>query len=562
MGAHFVRVLLSFLVLVTFGEWRPAEAHAPARVTPLSVCFAKAMPGSTPAGVLAGQVRMDCSRDQYRVGPGDYWVLSQRFSAGNPQEQHLRLRMASLWQNGVTVYALYADGHIVRIYASSRGLTRHIELGAIVDFQLPTSAVPLNRILWRIDGSANARGIVLDARVTTPQRHDQFNLTMAALYGGFGGLALALLVYNLALWGAMRQRFQVSYCLMLVALAAYALSSSGALAWLMPWIDNNDRLRFNYLTLALTAACVIDFARAFFEPRVFAGWMGRLATAAVMALIASGFGFLGVSQFNMRLADTLYSYAFLIAIGIAPLVFWRAWRQRSEYRWLFAIAWTIPCLLAAWRLIALLHVVEPNFLLDNSTIISMTIEALVSSLAIAYRVQLLRSERDDARAGEVVARQLADIDPLTGLLNRRAFLADAIGRVGQQVLHIVDIDHFKRINETLGHDGGDEVLRLFARVLRSVTPANGLVARLGGEEFAVLTDLASTVDPERLLAKLRAARMPFDLSVTSSIGSCAGPLDSEIDWKKLYHCADRALFDAKAAGRDRVRCAKALASAA
>jgi diguanylate cyclase (GGDEF)-like protein len=117
---------------------------------------------------------------------------------------------------------------------------------------------------------------------------------------------------------------------------------------------------------------------------------------------------------------------------------------------------------------------------------------------------------------------------------------------------VADIDHFKRVNEAIGHDGGDEVLRVFARTLRQSVPPEALVARIGGEEFAIVTPVTLAVEPEEILARLRAARMPFGLSVTASIGSCTGRLAKEADWKALYRCADRALFEAKAAGRDRV----------
>ena len=210
-------------------------------------------------------------------------------------------------------------------------------------------------------------------------------------------------------------------------------------------------------------------------------------------------------------------------------------------------------MLASLRVASALHLIGWNFWLDNSTILTMTMEALFSSLAIAYRIRLLSVERDEARAQEIAARLLADTDPLTGLLNRRAFLRQAIGREGEQILLLADIDHFKRVNDTLGHDGGDEVLRTFARTLRQSVPAEALVARIGGEEFAIVTPIAFAVEPEKILARLRAGRMPFDLSVTASIGACTGPLMKETDWKALYRGADRALFEAKAAGRDRVR---------
>ncbi|MDQ9783052.1 GGDEF domain-containing protein, partial [Serratia marcescens] len=140
-----------------------------------------------------------------------------------------------------------------------------------------------------------------------------------------------------------------------------------------------------------------------------------------------------------------------------------------------------------------------------------------------------------------------DTDPLTGLFNRRAFLRHAIGREGDQILLLADIDHFKRVNETIGHDGGDEVLRVFARTLRLSVPPEALVARIGGEEFAIVTPAGLAVEAEDILARLRAARMPYDLSVTASIGTCTGPLARETDWKALYRGADRALFEAKAA---------------
>ena len=98
---------------------------------------------------------------------------------------------------------------------------------------------------------------------------------------------------------------------------------------------------------------------------------------------------------------------------------------------------------------------------------------------------------------------------------------------------------------------------MFARTLRAAVPGGGLIARLGGEEFAVVLPHDSPLDAERLLDKLRSARMPFDLTVTSSIGTCVGNLASEADWKTLYRNADRALFEAKTAGRDRSRRASA-----
>jgi len=272
-------------------------------------------------------------------------------------------------------------------------------------------------------------------------------------------------------------------------------------------------------------------------------------------LVGVGTMFVVIAPTGVQYADPAFSWLFVgvMATVIATLV--SAWRSRSNFLWIFAIAWALPIFAASTRIFANLGWIGWSFWVDNSTILAMAAEALISSVAIAYRIRLLSEERDQAVAAETIARRLADTDPLTGLYNRRAFLASAIGRSGPQVLLLLDLDHFKQVNETLGHDGGDEVLRVVARNLRAVAPDDALVARLGGEEFALLCNLNASPDPHALLGRLRATRMPFDLRVTASIGSATGPLLSEADWKRLYRAADTALFDAKSAGRDRARTA-------
>lgn len=505
--------------------------------------------------------RYSCGTDQHRLGSGDYWALSAPIPQTGRSTDY-RVRIGSLWQDRLTLYALYADGKVAVMRDTSATLSRRIQLGALIEYPPPVRDVPLVRLLWRVDGSANARGILLQQTLMTPAASASATALMSAMYAGFGGLAIGLLIYNLALWGALRHRFQLAYCAMVVGLLAYALSSSGTLAWLVPGIDNNDRIRLNYITLGLVAAAALTFARTFFEPRIFVGWTGRLTTVAVVALAGCGIMFALFSRQSMIIADMIASWIFLSGLAMSVPILWRAWINGSRYLWLFAIAWATPLLFGSARILSAMHVLPTTFWIDNSTVLSMGAEALLSSIAIAYRVQMLSRERDRALAGETIARQLADIDPLTGLLNRRAFLANAVGREGAQTLHVIDIDHFKQVNETLGHDGGDEVLRVFARTLRALAPPDALTARIGGEEFALLTDDASAIDPDAILAGLRTTRMPFDLSVTASVGTCAGPLTSETDWKRLYQNADRALYAAKSDGRDRARSAPPLARAA
>ena len=309
----------------------------------------------------------------------------------------------------------------------------------------------------------------------------------------------------------------------------------------------------NYLLLAATGIAAINFLRHFFEPHIITPWISRSVRIASFAVAIPALTFALLAPWHMRLLNTAYTLGFLIILMAIIPVMIAAWRGRSEFLWLFVIAWIAPIVLAAMRTAGGLNLIEYSFWLDNSTILSMIFEALLSSLAIAYRILLITRERDLAREQEMVARLLADADPLTGLMNRRAFLREAIGRPAEQQLLLIDIDNFKRINDTIGHDGGDDVLRVVARTLRIASHPSALVARIGGEEFAIVSGADEPVDAENILAALRTARMPYDLGVTASIGLHRGPLLRETDWKAMYCAADAALFDAKSAGRDRVR---------
>ncbi len=546
---HYRLLSLVAVILLALGWGNPASAQTGVAGSAVDVCVVRASPAMTPRNLFANPARFVCDPQQTDLGAGDFWALSAPVRRSGPVE----IRIASLWQRVVTLHALYADGTILSQRLDQPATSRHLALGAIVAQPLPARAAPLVRLLWHVEGAANLRGILRDPHIATPAQSIYSNLAMAALYGGFGGLCIALLSYHLALWAALRHPFQLAYCAMVLGLLGYALSASGALAWLCPTIANNDRLRVNYLTLGLSSVAALAFARTFFEPRVFAGVLARLMTIAGGVMLAATAAYTLFGPANVRLFDRLYALAFAGQLLVVLPLLWRAWVTRSNYLWLFALAWGAPLFVAGFRVASGLSLIHWNFWIDNSTIVMMTFEALLSSLAIAYRVRVLSRERDAAREGELAALLLAEIDPLTGLLNRRAFLSAAIGREGEHMLLIVDLDHFKLINETIGHDGGDDVLRAVAKTLQLAVPEAALVARIGGEEFAIVLPADTPVESRDILDRLRATRMPYDVSVTASIGKCVGPLRRETDWKALYAAADRALYDAKSAGRDRAR---------
>ena len=554
-GIRFLIILLGLLGLAS----SPARAQGTLAGRPLVTCVAPVARGDTWQAMMHAAARFDCRHDQRSFGPGSFWVIARDLPPGMGAHAPVVIRQASLRQQATSLFVRYADGKVAVQHADGRQVSRLINLGGIVEWRLPHRHSALHTAMWRIDRATNVRGIVVGASVATRDESADTTLAIGAAYAAFGAMCLTLLVYNLAIWVALRHRFQLTYCAMLVALMAYALAESGAMAWLWPGVDDNVRIGMLSVTLALGAATALRFAQSFFEPRVFEGWLTHAARLVSGAAVASALSFaLGLG--DPFLLDRCYAFSMTALIATSVPIMWRAWRRRSDYLWVFALAWGMPILFAALRLAYAFDLLPWSFWIDSSTMLSMACEALLSSLAIAYRLNLLSRERDAASARELAALRLADVDPLTGLLNRRALLREALARGGRQMLVLADIDHFKLVNETLGHDGGDEVLRTVARALRTAGPPGTLVARLGGEEFALLAPEEARLSSTAVLDAVRAQRMPFDITVTVSLGTCTASLTSEIEWKSLYRRADEALFAAKDAGRDRVRDAALVAA--
>jgi len=199
----------------------------------------------------------------------------------------------------------------------------------------------------------------------------------------------------------------------------------------------------------------------------------------------------------------------------------------------------------------------------------------LGDLIVRYR-RMMRETRRMIRHGDRQERELnalnarlrelagqlefkARHDSLTGVLNRGAIieLATRMMTMGPVSLVVLDIDHFKRINDEFGHPVGDTVIVELVARARAVLPLDAHVGRVGGEEFTVLLpgyDIESAVDLAEAMRRAIAERPFQDVvpgQVTASFGVCASALAA--DFARAYAAADAALYEAKRSGRNAVR---------
>jgi len=206
---------------------------------------------------------------------------------------------------------------------------------------------------------------------------------------------------------------------------------------------------------------------------------------------------------------------------------------------------------------------RPGLLLIRAASPGLAAAAVALAGILGFLLVRLRKAALQLHASEAASHHLAFHDKLTGLPNRAHFdarLDEALrGLQGAKVvLHYLDLDHFKNVNDTLGHPAGDELIRQVATRLASIADPQDIVARLGGDEFAILQrGLRADSDAGHLAAKiLDAVKEPYDLFgdvafVDASIGIAVAP-DVADNRLELVRKADIALYEAKGSGKGRI----------
>lgn len=532
-----------------------------------------------------------------------YWL---RLQLHNPESRNMDwvLLIANPLLDYLDAYGL--DGE--RVYSSGDQrpfAARWIEHRQLL-LPLHLAAGESRELILRMqtEGSAN-----LSASLMTSATFDRHEQRMLLLQGLFFGALAAMLVYNLSIFVITRDRDYLWYSLFVASFGGYQFIQLGfALQWLWPQSLNWHQLSFP-LSSAVTTLFGILFTYGVLDLR----HASPRYTQVVRVLLGFTWLVIGLSLLAPYRVALLGGFALVIACAaLACLFTLLRWREGYKPARLFAIGWFVLISASLFSILSGTGLIANSLLTLHAQQIGGLIELVVFSIALAVRIRQAQSAQRLAQAqllaqeqqlrvaqakGLCLQRQLNEgleirvkertteleqalkalsgahqqlselnrRDSLTGLFNRQTLndelhrsLAQAVRSQRPMAILMMDLDHFKQVNDHYGHLAGDACLHHAAQRLQQRLRAGDLLARFGGEEFVVVLNDTNQAGAHDLAEQLRAdlARHPCTyqgqtIGLTISIGVCAGLPDSA-DSEQLLQHADQALYRAKAAGRNRV----------
>jgi len=330
-------------------------------------------------------------------------------------------------------------------------------------------------------------------------------------------------------------------------------------------LPNHAILLASTLLLTLSPLAYEHGLRRFFDDaRLLPAWGGYAIASAGLLLQAAAM--LWVDDVALRRA-TVNGSSLLQLLWLWPQV-WLARRSRPYAQPLRALLWGLALLAAlqGWRVYDDIRQSLSGQVAAHDTLVGLVVllSLMVSIMRSLTDLVLVHARLEAALlATQATLAQRANTDSLSGLASRHAFehalqqLPDS--QPPQHVLLLIDIDHFKHINDNYGHEAGDRALRAMAETLHAHTRPEDHCGRFGGEEFCMLIDGLDVDDSLRHLEALRQAVSALELDIdgrplrmTISIGASRRSPDFDT-LHKLLGEADRHLYLAKAGGRNQVR---------
>lgn len=367
----------------------------------------------------------------------------------------------------------------------------------------------------------------------------------SVILGAFIGVAGVFGLTSLALFPLMRRSFLLWNFARTIGfgLIAFTASPMGREGWLYANLGD--------IGIAISAACAGPFLASYLEPGKGFGKLRRgLRWSGVFGMAAALTTPLSRTYAGMAVVHDLLLLATIAAISTGLTIAIRRGSRAARYQ---AYAWAPLIAVGIPELTYEIVTGHGYWMWPIAVLVAVVADFIITALGLVDGFMVIKRERDVAIADVREATRASTLDPLTGIANRRGLakrFADAShGRPAG--LAVIDCDHFKRINDNFGHAVGDEALVAVAEALQG---EDLFIGRLGGEEFVALVyhpeweriaeEARQRID---LGVRLRAPQLGF--RVTASAGLAAIREDDTLE--SAIKRADRALYAAKDAGRDR-----------
>ncbi len=376
------------------------------------------------------------------------------------------------------------------------------------------------------------------------------------LFGAYYGALAVLLMLALIVGTLLRRASVFIYAALLLATGwMWALLNGFGYQYLWPnsVYGHNEGFHIAYLLFAL---CACQFSKSFLNTRMhFPIGHRLLQVVQFVALMGIALRFMGGYEPVLHIAFITLA----VSAVILPVIGAHAWYSGLRYaRWYF-LAWLIYSISLLLTLAsAYLDIIPDGMYALTFLQVGSLLEAVFLTVALTERLLNLETERRKALA-------LANQDPLTGLGNRRLLQREYERFVDGESIHskpmfliMIDLDHFKQINDQYGHDAGDQVLCEVARLLKAHCRDSDVCIRYGGEEFALLVRTDSVQSARTIAERIREefANTPtlYDgLSIAHTLSCGITPVQSHgqaLTVNDMMKHADQALYEGKAAGRN------------
>jgi two-component system, sensor histidine kinase LadS len=519
---------------------------------------------------------------------GTHWFYTRVFNNDINEQRWLLVLQYPLLDH-INVYVRYPDGRIDHFSSGDRlpFASRSIR------YRMPNFwvSLPYRTNVEILLSAQSESSMKVPLELYTPSAFAEMERDAQLGLGIYEGILLAMLFYNFVLWLTLRDANHFWYMFHVAGFGLVLFCLNGlAYEYLWPnspWLANMAIP----LSMCVSQIGMHQFARRFLELEHYWPRGDMIARGFIAYFIVLG---IAAIFLNYRLAVIAGTAAVFPGVLFILYTTFRSIRHGYEPAKLFLIAWA--ALLAGTALYASLSfgLVGISTITEYGVQIGSALEMIMLSFALAYRYANLRTENESLvrNANEQLERnvskrtqelslaleQLAEAnsrlressrrDSLTSIYNRRHFhevfeqmISQAHDQQQPLGVALLDVDHFKRINDTHGHLVGDECLRYVASIIENSLPSGrALVARFGGEEFVIALPNSNEINTAEFAEYLRQLieTRPYkdaelSIAMSVSIGIYTMRSDERISTDELLHYADDALYAAKSDGRNCVR---------